>query len=245
MMDKRISLSKKIARCSEGSRNLWFMVYPHVDRDGRIAFDDLEDLKTEVMPYFEWTIQRIAIYLNELADIGLINLYPSKGKIAIEMVRFEDFQKGLHREREAPSEVEAYGATPENSGIFRINPEKSPLSLSLSLRKEGRKKDIVVVGRIDFDMNTGTFLNIAERDIEIWKKAYPACNIKLCLSQMAAWLMANPTKLKKNYKRFIVNWLTREQQRGGSRAPETPVGDDWAAKKTAEMENKNAPKAKT
>ena len=142
MIDKRAGNSKKIAKCSEKARNLWFMIYPHLDRDGRIAFDDLDDLGTEIIPYFKWSIKIIAETLNELAEIGLIHLYPHKNKIAIEYLKFKDFQQGLRYDRESPSEIIPYGGTPETSGDFRITPENSLLSLSLSLRKikEGRKE---------------------------------------------------------------------------------------------------------
>jgi hypothetical protein len=144
MIDKRVGNSKKIAKCSERARNLWFMIYPHLDRDGRIAFDDLDDLGTEIIPYFKWSIKIIANILNELTEIGLIHLYPHKNKIAIEYPKFKDFQQGLRYERESPSEITPYGVVPETSGDFRISPENSPLSLSLSLRKikEGRKEEL-------------------------------------------------------------------------------------------------------
>ena len=34
---------------------------------------------------------------------------------------------------------------------------------------------------------------------------------------MREWLLANPSKKKKNYRRFITNWLTRTQDKGGSK----------------------------
>lgn len=216
MIDKRVGNSKKIAQCSEKARNLWFMLYPHLDRDGRIAFDDLQDLKTEIIPYLRWSLGVVSNVLNELVEVGLIHLYPQKAKFAIEYIRFLDFQQGLRYDRESPSEVSPYGGTPETSGDFRISPDNSLLSLSLSLRKfkEGRKESKEDVA---FDFQRGEFLFISEKDKEIWQKAFPACDIQICLHQMAAWLLANPDKTKKNYKRFIVNWLTKEQQRGGTK----------------------------
>ena len=40
---------------------------------------------------------------------------------------------------------------------------------------------------------------------------------KLAVLQAAAWLVANPTKKKSNYERFLTGWLKREQDRGGNR----------------------------
>ncbi|GAH01811.1 unnamed protein product, partial [marine sediment metagenome] len=39
---------------------------------------------------------------------------------------------------------------------------------------------------------------------------------EFCESKNIEWLLANPDKRKKNYRRFIVNWLTRTQDKGGS-----------------------------
>lgn len=68
---------------------------------------------------------------------------------------------------------------------------------------------------ITFDYETGAYSNITDKDFELWKDAYPAVNMDVALNQSAAWLKANPTKRKKNYRRFITNWMSRKQERGG------------------------------
>ena len=69
---------------------------------------------------------------------------------------------------------------------------------------------------INFTFETNKWENITSEDIDIWKEAYPACDINLGLKQMRSWLIANPKKKKKNYRRFITNWLSRWQEKGGS-----------------------------
>lgn len=73
--------------------------------------------------------------------------------------------------------------------------------------------------KINFNFETGEWENIPEEDIERWKKTYPACDIQQELLEMADWLLNNPQKRKKNYRRFISNWLSREQERGGTKRP--------------------------
>ena len=34
---------------------------------------------------------------------------------------------------------------------------------------------------------------------------------------MRQWLISNPNKRKKNYRRFITNWLSRSQEKGGTK----------------------------
>lgn len=49
-----------------------------------------------------------------------------------------------------------------------------------------------------------------------WRKAYPALKIDTELAEMDQWLWANPNRRKKNYPRFIVNWLNNRQKTGGA-----------------------------
>jgi len=59
--------------------------------------------------------------------------------------------------------------------------------------------------------------NTNGRQRESWAKAYPAVDIDNNLARMDAWLRANPRKAhKRNWARFIVNWLSRETD-GGDR----------------------------
>lgn len=69
---------------------------------------------------------------------------------------------------------------------------------------------------------------IAAEDLEAWAKAYPACDLKVELAKMGEWILANPTKaVKSNWRRFITNWLSRQQDRGGTnRVPGRRAGSD-------------------
>lgn len=138
MIDKRVGMSKKLGKVSDKSARLYFMLYPHLDKKGRIAFDDLGDLKIEIIPtLIGWGEKKIGESLNELADIGLIILYPNDNKIAMQFDRFNDFQT-INDKREAASKIVAPEETPDNSGVFRITPL---LSLSLMKSNEGMKED--------------------------------------------------------------------------------------------------------
>ena len=57
-----------------------------------------------------------------------------------------------------------------------------------------------------------------------WGIAYPACDINRELAAMLEWIKSNPQKgKKKNYRRFIVNWLARSQERGGGMKSNPPA----------------------
>jgi hypothetical protein len=62
----------------------------------------------------------------------------------------------------------------------------------------------------------GVWGGIIDDDISAWSEAYPACDVLGELKKMGEWLKANPDKKKSKYRRFIVNWLARTQDNGGS-----------------------------
>ena len=70
--------------------------------------------------------------------------------------------------------------------------------------------------KVSFSFETGKFENITPEEIQDWSQAYPAVNIELTIRQAAQWLLANPTKAKSNYRRFLTNWFARCQERGGT-----------------------------
>lgn len=92
---------------------------------------------------------------------------------------------------------------------------------------------------ITFDVKTGSWVGITEEHLSRWKAAYPALDVPLKLKQLANWLLANPSRLKTNYERFIVNCLTRDQDRARSSAGNPSAkrtadeaAEDWARRQT-------------
>ena len=63
---------------------------------------------------------------------------------------------------------------------------------------------------------------------ERWGEAYPAVDLDMQLSRMDAWLRANPAKAKRKlWERFVTNWLSRSQDRGGD-IKSNPIGQGTA-----------------
>lgn len=67
--------------------------------------------------------------------------------------------------------------------------------------------------KLSYDFTSGKFLNISESLIEKWRGAFPAVDVPTELRRMESWMLANPSNRKSNWHRFIVNWLTRTQDR--------------------------------
>jgi hypothetical protein len=89
--------------------------------------------------------------------------------------------------------------------------------------------------KIEFDYETGHFRHVLSELVEKWQQAYPAVDVLSELRRMETWAVANPVHRKSNWQRFIVNWLTRSQDRavrGGPNGPPEGEGslDRWLKK---------------
>ncbi len=71
---------------------------------------------------------------------------------------------------------------------------------------------------ISMPLNDGTEYGVTQAEIDKYSSLYPAVNILQELRDMVGWLDANPNrkKTRKGIKRFINNWLSTEQDRGGT-----------------------------
>ena len=63
----------------------------------------------------------------------------------------------------------------------------------------------------------GETFNVYREDVDKWQSLYPSVNIEQQLRNMIGWLEGNPQKrkTKNGMPRFIHNWLSKEQNRGG------------------------------
>ena len=92
----------------------------------------------------------------------------------------------------------------DNASLSKLIPTKETTT------KENITKENNMHGtKITFNNQIFKFENIPKEKIDKWKEAFLNCNVDIEIKKMEAWLMANPTKQKKNYEKFIVGWLGR------------------------------------
>jgi hypothetical protein len=71
--------------------------------------------------------------------------------------------------------------------------------------------------RISLNKSTGTWEHIDDADMAMWREAGPALDIANELAKAAAWCIANGAKgHKRDYRRFLTNWIIRAQDSGRS-----------------------------
>lgn len=71
----------------------------------------------------------------------------------------------------------------------------------------------------DIPLNDGSFYNVPQENITVYKRLYPAVDVEQALRNMIGWCMGNPTrrKTRRGIKRFITGWLSGDQDEGKTR----------------------------
>lgn len=91
---------------------------------------------------------------------------------------------------------------------------------------EPDKQTPTLLSGIKLPLVDKTVYDVPISNIEMWKVAFPAVDVEGELFRMNAWLNSNPTKrkTKRGINRFINTWLSKVQDRGGSKyAPKVTV----------------------
>jgi hypothetical protein len=112
-----------------------------------------------------------------------------------------------------------------------LNTPAAPVAASVLAKRPKRSQP---AGGISWTADAG-WQGITDGDRAEWLQAYPACDLQGELAKSGSWLRANPTKAhKSNWRRFLVAWLTRSQDHGGThrtpgvRPPDRPPAKAWS-----------------
>ena len=57
------------------------------------------------------------------------------------------------------------------------------------------------------------WFEVSEDEYAQYEQAFPGMDMTVEFMKMGLWLYANPARRKRNYKRFIVNWLSNAHRR--------------------------------
>jgi hypothetical protein len=104
----------------------------------------------------------------------------------------------------------------ERTGEERTEEEIQPAAQVATSDPPKRRKRSRPAGGIGWTADAG-WQGITDADRTEWAAAYPACDVAGELLRATSWLKANPSKAhKSNWRRFVVSWLTRSQDKGGT-----------------------------
>jgi hypothetical protein len=147
--------------------------------------------------------------------------------------RRQDSYRGRSRD-DAPSPgCDAPPSLQERTGEERTEEEIQPAAPVATSEPPKRRTRSRPDAAISWTADAG-WQGITDADRQDWRLAYPACDVAGELLRATSWLKANPTKAhKSNWRRFVVSWLTRSQDRGGThrtpgaRPDEKPPPKAW------------------
>jgi hypothetical protein len=226
-----------LAECEPMARLLFVGLWTLADRNGRMECRPLR-IKAELFPYENCDM---AAMIKQLEDRGFVRVYEVEGVRVLEITKFRDHQRCHPDERAEhlpPCEDGQAGLSGARAGKFPGSQESSahepgnfpsncasyPSSFNPSAsnplvatseppkRRTRSRPDSAIAWTSDEGWQ-----GITDADLQEWRLAYPACDLAGELARATSWLKANPTKAhKSNWRKFVVGWLTRSQDKGGT-----------------------------
>lgn len=209
---KSISDSRKLAKLkTDGARLLYSWLNSHLNIIGCFS-GDAAVVNGKVFTRLKKTKKTIEAYLKDQEKVGLIYRYKVDNDLFLIVPNFVEKQPHLSPTREGSLSI----PLPPTRVINKCSGATQELIMSYSGTKYNSKsKDKY---KVNFNFKKEEWENVTEKNVENWIKAYPNCDIMVELYKMKEWLLSNPEKRKKNYRRFITNWLSRSQEKGGTKA---------------------------
>ena len=164
--------------------------------------------------------ERCTEILNLLATLGAIDKELWKEQ-KVWSDNFIENIKEAYRNRivEIPDKPSFLRKKSASKGNYDVNNPHIILDKSI-LDKNINSSDLKTKSepKIVFNHLSEKWENIQDKHIDNWIKAYPACDIPVELAKMKQWILANGAKgHKSNWLKFIINWLSRSQDRGGTK----------------------------
>lgn len=157
---------------------------------------------------------------------------PAKDTTAAERMRKHREKQHVTRNTVTVTDPLRVTVTPDKTRQDKIREElpAAPVATSEPPKRRTRSRPDAA---ISWTADAG-WQGITEADRQEWRLAYPACDLAGELARATSWLKANPTKAhKSNWRKFVVGWLTRSQDRGGTnrtpgaRPDEKPPPKAW------------------
>lgn len=223
IIKESIRTSKSINQLTDFQFRLWTYLLTYVDDYGRGSADP-ELLKGFVFPRRKSvTESNIKAGLTDLACTGLIHLYEVDGEPYLCFPTWAEHQRIQQKRSKFPPPPHNDGQQEVTVGHRDIPLESESESQSESESESenicAEPETVSAPPVIELPLNDGTMYPISQEQCQEWAGLYPAVDVIQQLRQMRGWLDANPTrrKTKRGIRRFITNWLAREQDKGGGR----------------------------
>lgn len=228
IIKETIRTSRTINSLSDFEFRVWVYLITYVDDYGRGSADP-ELINSFVLPRMKGLDdEEVFQVLQKLDACGCIKIYESDGEPYFYFPKWEDHQRIRNKKSRFPDPSDCKtkkndadcGELPQiaaESAHARV--ESNPIQYeSNNILYSPEPKIDSEPSEANIPLNTGEEYPVYQKDIDEWQKLYPAVDVRQELNKMRGWCLANPSKRKTNrgVKKFINNWLSRQQDRGGT-----------------------------
>ena len=158
-----------------------------------------------------WSREKVKRFCNTLISDDMILLETSHLTSVITICNYNEKQTNTTADKAANESANGHQAGSKRSTNNNDNNENN------ENKNTSPEPDKPIL--MQFNCTKDDVFNVHQEDIDLWAGAYPAVDIKLDLNQMQVWLISNPIKIKtkRGMPKFITNWLSRTQNKGGNR----------------------------
>lgn len=221
--------SEKLAALSDFEFRLWVGLITQADDagrgDARPAY-----IKGHVFPFRERvTTKDIDAALHALAAGSCVTLYTVGGRPYYSFPSWAKHQRIRDCKPKYPGPENAdlpqpaadCGKLPQPAADCGLNPIQSESESESNPKYIGTEPQAASMPPVIFlPLNDGTEYPVSQEQCHEWAGLYPAVDVIQQLRQMRAWLIANPRRRKtvRGINGFIVNWLSREQDKPGRKS---------------------------
>ena len=188
--------------------------------DGRAAV-----VKNRLFPLKEnLTLKTVENALHGLASAGLIALYVFEGKRFLYLPTWGKYQTQRAKVSKFPSPDDGKQADEiickqMHADVPVFENRESRIEFAIRDAEDSAEPQAASTPpAISLPLNDGTEYPVAVEQCQEWAGLYPAVDVIQQLRNMKGWLDANPAKrkTKRGINAFIVRWLAKEQDKGGT-----------------------------
>lgn len=221
-------LSEKISAISDFEFRLWVGLITQADDAGR---GDARPaiIKGRIFALRDrTTLKDIDAALRNLAAAGCVSLYTVGGKPYFQFPNWAKHQRVRDAKPKYPgmNECDDLLVSPQLAATRREPPQEVAHACAAANPIQSNPNPIQSEGSTEpqapsvltLTLNDGSEYEITQKDIDEWAAAFPNVDVLQQLRAMKLWCKDNPKKrkTKTGIRRFVTNWLDREQNRGGN-----------------------------
>ena len=169
-------------------------------------------IKGTCFPLKDITEKDIDKALSKLSAVGLVKIYEIQEKPYLQLITWGEHQRIRNQKSKYPE------YDPKCDILLTIDSKRQQEQANDS-NCEQNQSEQVEPPVITLLLNTGEEYGISQSNVYEWSELYPAVDVMQCLRNMKGWLMAHNSRRKtiRGINKFIITWLQKEQDKGGTR----------------------------